>query len=115
MVEINIPDWLVMPDYAALQPLDFVVYFLVGVIGCLIRIQALQGGVIKAPWKDEQGLWHMGVVGDLVTSIAAATLADHNILFAMMAAVGAPFIVDGLLRFFPFLIRQVLKIPAEAK
>jgi hypothetical protein len=115
MIEIAIPNWLTWPDYSALTAVDYLIYFLVGVAGCLIRLQAMHAGAIKAPWRDEQGVWHMGVVGDLVTSVAAATLADHNLAFAMMAAVGAPFIVDGLLRFFPWMVRAILKVPpAEA-
>lgn len=112
-MEIVFPNWLVMPDYSLLDPLDYLVYFLVGIVGCLIRVQAMQGGAVRVPWKDDKGLWHMGIVGDLVTSIAAATLADHNILFAMLAAIGAPFLVDGLLRFFPFLVRGILKVPEK--
>ena len=80
--------WLSLPDYASWDWQDWALYAAAGAAGYFIRL-SVTNKPLRLPRRGERGLF-LNSLGELATSIAVATLADHNLLFATCAGAGAP-------------------------
>ncbi len=102
--------WFRIPDYHLWVWQTWLVYALCGTGGLVIRL-SVTGAPIRLPRRIASGAVYLNTFGEWITAVAVATLADHNVLFATMAAVGASSIVQVLMRWIPSATRRALGIP----
>jgi hypothetical protein len=80
--------WLRLPDYPSWTWQTWTLYILAGTVGYVIRL-SVTNKPLRLPRRGETGLF-LNSLGEWATSVAVATLADHNLLFATCAGAGAP-------------------------
>lgn len=103
-----------IPDYSAFTPADWLAYALCGVAGWIAWTVYDRGGRFLLP-KVRDGAWCSGSLGDLAVALTAATLADHNYLFATIAATGAPVIIKLIMQGIPAAVCRALGLPVKEK
>ncbi len=101
--------WLRVPDYSTYTWETWLVYSLAGTVGYVVRL-AVTKTPVRMPAVTERGLY-LNALGEWITAVAVALLADHNVLFATIAAVGASSIVQVVLQWIPAAVRRALGIP----
>lgn len=101
--------WLRVPDYSVFTWETWLVYVLCGTVGWIIRL-AVTKTPIRMPNRTEKGLY-LNALGEWMTAVAVACLADHNVLFATAAATGSTSVVQVVMRWIPAALRRALGIP----
>lgn len=89
---------LELPDYSLLTVSMIAIYALVGLFGALVRVAWLDKP-LRGFYRDEEGGLHMGFFAEVIIGIAVAIAVDGHPIRAGMAAVFAPFILEGIRTF----------------
>lgn len=107
---MGMEQWFRIPEYHLWTWQTWLVYTLCGTAGLLVRLSVTRAP-IRWPRRLPSGALYLNTIGEWVTAVAVATLADHNVLFATIAAVGASSIVQVVMKSVPVATRRALGIP----
>lgn len=88
--------WTLLPTYEGVTPLMFAMYALAGVFGALVRVAWLDKP-IRGFYRDEvsKGL-RMGFYAEVIVGMAVAIMVDGHPIRAGVAAIFAPWILEGM-------------------
>ena len=84
-----------LPDYSLLTAGMITIYALAGLFGALVRVAWLDKP-LRGFYRDEHGGLHMGFFAEVIIGVAVAIAVDGHPVRAGIAAVFAPFILEGL-------------------
>lgn len=84
-----------LPDYSILTVGMIAIYALAGLFGALVRVAWLDKP-LRGFYRDEEGGLHMGFFAEVIIGVAVAIAVDGHPVRAGIAAVFAPFILEGL-------------------
>jgi hypothetical protein len=88
--------WKLLPTYEGITPLMFAMYALAGIFGALVRVAWLDKPV-RGFYKDPTtGGVRMGFYAEVIVGVAVAIMVDGHPIRAGVAAVFAPWILDGM-------------------
>lgn len=88
--------WKILPTYEGVTPLIFAMYALAGVFGALVRVAWLDKPLRGFYKNPTTGGVQMGFYAEIIVGIAVAIMIDGHPIRAGIAAVFAPWILDGM-------------------
>lgn len=107
-----LPDlsWLVIPNYDLFTWEDWLAYFLCGLAGFFIWTVHTHQPLTR-PYRCDANGWQLGSLPQVLVCITFASLADHNLAIATIAAAGSQVLVDVVMCSLPAAVRRFLNLP----
>lgn len=101
-----------LPTYDTMTWSRVGLYVLAGVFGALVRASWLDKP-LRGFYRDKKGL-HMGFYAEVVTAVAVAIIIDGHPIRAGIAAIFAPWILDGMKTMIVETIPRVVRAALES-